>query len=197
MPPLGCLIPALGIDCPSCDDLKQIAGVDQSIYVGQISDLDVSNPFTVDADGNITDLNFITYKGLREYCGGRRFANGTNQELQVGETSASFFQHTVNFKLWSKNPEVKTVLNEVIHAEDIFIIVDNNNGTLEVFGLSSDPTDNNLGLRINQLTKASGVAQADDNSYNVAFTGPSQDLAPYFLDTDYATSKTKVISYIV
>lgn len=192
----GCAIFNRGIICPDCDDINQIAGVDKEIWVGQISKLDPANPFTVGDYGSHTAYSFATYGGLVKLCGGKKFSNGTTQEDALSETGPNVNTQSINFKVWTRRPEDKELLNEMRGADDLFVIVANNDSTLEVFGLTMNPTEYQIGLRAS-VNKASGVAAGDDRSFIVTFTGPMPDLAPYFKDTTFAADRAKLDSYVL
>lgn len=187
----GCLITG-GVDF-DCDDRKLSAGgVRKTVWVGNIADLDQTlgdRGFTIDSNGYVTDINFMTYGRLYAFEGVKG-GNNANDDAQRTENAANVnFPHTVLFKIYDTNPDDRAAVEQMAFADGLFVVIERTGGLFEVFG------------RIEGLTLASapsnrGETTAVDTGRIMTLTGAEPELPKFFFDTDYATTRTKIESYL-
>lgn len=179
-----------GLDCPTCEEIQSKGGIAKNIYVIDREDLNEITPYNVSSNGTVTGLNFLTYGFAYKFCAKNK-SGSTNQELQVGDNGIKLYLQTITGKFQQQSQDAKNVIDELKIPDDLIVIVENNNGTFEVFGKES-------GVQITALVKPSGTAVVDDNTYTFTFsqpTGGETDLAPEFKLVDYATTKALLESY--
>lgn len=179
-----------GLGCATCADKKAKGGNVPVLYGGVLSELDPVTPFTTDADGRITGINFLPYAGLVKFCAKNRSIT-TTQTGARGENDLPYYTQAIQGRFQQQGQVAKNTLDQLKEPDDAFFVVENNNHVFEVFGYQ-------IGLQ-GLITKASGANIGDDNTYIVdlasAEASGEAELAPDFFITDYQTTKNLLESY--
>jgi hypothetical protein len=180
-----------GLNCPTCEDLQAKAGLVKNIYIGSHADLDQDAPFTYDVDGRIEAINLDYQKYLYKFCAKDRSAN-YNQTMITGDNGIKVYQQTVNGMFQQQGQVVKNIIDGLKEVRDLFVVVETNYGTFEVLFVE-------MGGEATQIDKASGLIVTDANSWVISIAhvdGGESKSMPDFLDTDYATTKQLLESYL-
>lgn len=179
-----------GLGCATCADKKAKGGNVPVLYGGVLSELDPVTPFTTDADGRITGINFLPYAGLVKFCAKNRSVN-TTQTPFTGENDVDFYTQAIQGRFQQQGQVAKNALDGLTDPDDAFFVVENNNHVFELFGREA-------GLK-GLITKSSGTNVGDDNTFIVdiasAEASGESALAPDFFVTDYQTTKNLLESY--
>lgn len=179
-----------GLNCPTCEELQAKAGLVKNIYIGDRDNL-ASTPFTYDADGRITDINLQYQTYLYKFCAKDKTAN-YSQELVTNDNGTKTYTQTINGLFQQQGQIAKNVWDNLKEARNLFVVVETNYGTFEVFFVE-------MGGEVTANTKGSGTLIGDANSWNVTIAhlnaGESKS-CPDFFDTDYQTTKELLESYL-
>lgn len=145
----------------SCDDVLRVGGLGRTFWVGYLSDLDTPIPLTQLAD--ISVLDFGAYGGLVRFDG-RKFSHSYTVELVSTAGGNKSFRHTFTPKVLSKTTADNLTLKQLALADDIFIVVDDNNGGYAILGGGN-------GLSVDSTSKTSGTTGDSDSSTTITLTG--------------------------
>lgn len=153
---------------PGCSALKKIAGVAKKFWVGNVDDIDtVTFGLT---NGELLTLTLLAGKRLWNYEGKKEKHNGTFPTKE-GD-NVTLFTQTFNAVLYYKTPAERKAVEALAICEGVFIIAEENDGSITVWGLSNNAA---LGFDNFYLKGAgdggTGVLFNDDNSYKVALAG--------------------------
>jgi hypothetical protein len=173
------------INKAACGTRRRVAGVKQRHYFGTKSEV---TSFTKDVNGNVTDINFAvgaTVK-LKKVYGKKRPAGG-NQELQSGANR--YFNQSYGLEFEEDSDTIITSLHNLLDNDDVFVIAEQIGGKFKLFGEED-------GLEVTTLTKADGGDGDASQNYVVELTGMEADLAPFVLDTDYATTLAALEAHV-
>ena len=169
----------------TCEQLKaNSGGLKQDAYLFNLSEL---LSYTEDADGYVTALTFETYKGLHVFTSTKNGASTISDIARVEGGNANFPQ-TVVLSLVDITPAQKAVLTDLAFAT-VGAIVETSKGRFEIFGID-------LGLEVESAPKNSGNSPADATNRLVTLVGDQAGLEKVFFDTDYATTKALLESYV-
>ncbi len=180
-----------GLDCPTCEDLQAKAGLVKNIYVGRLSELDSDTPFTYDEDGRVEAINLAYQKYLVKLCAKDKTANYTQAQAS-GDNGIPLRLPVIQGLFQQQGQIAKNVWDSMSLVEDLFVVVENNYSSFEIFFTQS-------GGKITASDKPSGVNFSDANSFNITFSqveAGETGFAPDFLDTDYQTTKALLESYL-
>lgn len=175
-----CLDLGLGLN-PGCDALKKVGGIEPGVYVGQLSELDsyTINSTTLD----IESLTLITSPaGSLRWFKGKKFKNFATQEVTVGENIRTFNQG-FNLVLYHFSSVEKKAIEDLVGADDIFVMAPTNAGQIEVYGIdtlgvsTNDPIG---GLNCSAGSGGSGTLLNDPNSFLVTLTGEHRIISRIF-----------------
>lgn len=159
----------------SCNAENKVGGINKRVYIGQLSQLDTV-PFTTDADGNIDEINFATASpayGLHKFTSRKDKQSGT-YELAPGE-NINIYETAVNLELFHYTQEDKDVIMQLVNADDVFVVVQNNAGQMEVFGIEE-------GLNASAGSGGTGVLLNDKTSFSLTLSGGQKKLPYVFLN---------------
>lgn len=112
------------------------------------------------------------------------------ETLAGAENSGSSFNQSFVCRILTDTDAARTWINENIHTDLVFVVKKKNNN-FEVYGQGD-------GLRLADGTERTTGAKAGDDSGNVlTFIGDSfETQAPYFFDTDIATTEAALDAYL-
>jgi hypothetical protein len=178
---MGCNITA-SIDL-LCADQRQAAGVRQKVWLGNIDQL-ADDPFTIDSDGYVTDINFVTYGGLYSFVGPKKSPIFTTPAT-INEGSNKMFTPGGTIKLFSSSPADDKVIQELLVA-NVFAVIQDYNQNFFIYGGYN-------GLEISDLQKTTEA----DTAFVITLQGEEKNLPLRVLLTDYATTKALIESYEV
>jgi hypothetical protein len=145
----------------SCDDVLRVGGLGRTFWVGYLSDLDTPIALTQAAD--IASLDFGSYGGLVRFDG-RKFSHQYTVELVSTAGGNKSFRHTFVGKVLSKTTADNLTLKRLALADDIFIVVDDNNGGYAIIGAGN-------GLAVDTTSKTSGQTGDSDSSTSITLSG--------------------------
>jgi len=180
-----------GLAAPTnCNADMTKAGLNKRIYIGRRSDIKDGDTGYTTATGKISAISFKTYKGFKQIFG-RKLSNDAEQSLKFNETN-KFMAQDVVLKLTSAANDTDTIatIESLFGIDDAVVVVETNSGGFKVYGKDT-------GLEMTELSQKDGIKFEDDNSFMVKLTGAELGLVPWFLATDYATSKALLDSYVV
>jgi len=168
----GCSNSLQALD-PSCAALKQKGGFDKRFYVGNIADLD---SVTYGTQQEVTAFTFAATKGFKKIIG-KRLKNGAETTLEAGDNVNMRVQN-FNSILYCQSAAERLAVEELMDAEDIFIVAESNAGTLEVFGINKGTNSqfDNYGLKATAGTWNQGILLNDPNQVAATFSGEFENL---------------------
>jgi len=112
------------------------------------------------------------------------------ETLQGAENSGASHNQSFTCRVLTDDDATRTVLNDIKHADLVFV-VKKKNGNFEVYGQGD-------GLRLGDGTlKSTGARAGDDAGDVLIFLGDSfETKAPFFFDTDEATTEATLDAYL-
>lgn len=116
-----------------CGDLLQTSGVDKDFWVGYVSDLSVRFPLTQTAA--INGISFIPYNGLIKFEG-QKFSHKFDYDLTVGAGGGIAYTHKGSIKVMNLSTADDVELQRLTQAQDMFIIIQDNNESFFIYGPS-------------------------------------------------------------
>jgi hypothetical protein len=184
---------------PSCEALKQKSGFDKRFFIGSIADL---TAVTFGTDQEVTAFTFSSgppATGFKTYSG-KQLKHNANASVEAGENFNARVQNFIAV-LYAKSAAERTSIEELIDAEDVFVVAESNAGTLEVFGINKGANSqfDNHGMRCTALEKNYGALLNDDNAFLVTLTAPQMENLPLiYNETDpLATNLAALIAQVV
>jgi hypothetical protein len=170
----------------TCEQLKaNSGGLKQDAYLFNLSDL---LSYTEDSEGYVDALAFDVYKGLHVFTSTRNGASTISDIARIEGGNANFPQ-TVVLSLVDVTPAQKETLTDLAYST-VVAIVETSKGRFEIFGID-------LGLEVESAPKNSGNSPADPTNRVVTLVGAQAGLEKVFFNTDYATTKALLESYVV
>lgn len=184
---------------PSCDALKQKSGFDKRFFIGNIADL---TAVTFGTDQEVTAFSFVAgppARGFKTFSG-KQLKHSANASIEAGENFNARVQNFVAV-LYAKSPAERTAIEQLIDAEDVFIVAEGNNGILEVFGINKGANSqfDNHGMKCTALEKNYGTLLNDDNSFIVTMTAQQMENLPlaYAVANPLATNIAALVAQVV
>jgi len=116
-----------------CGDLLQASGVDKDFWVGYVSDLSVR--FSLTQTAPISSIQFIPYNGLIKFEG-QKFSHKFDYELLVGAGGGISYTHKGMVKVMNLSTQDDVELQRLTQAQDMFIIIQDNNESLFIYAPS-------------------------------------------------------------
>ncbi|GAA4434603.1 hypothetical protein GCM10023188_25710 [Pontibacter saemangeumensis] len=170
---------------PSCDAKFKKAGLNARMYIGSLGD---KPAFQRNSEGYITSLTLPTGKYLRRVVG-RKLLNNASTSLTRTEGGVSF-AGTVNFQAFFNTQKEKNTIQGFAKMEDLFIIVEENSGVFDVYGLVAENGASD-GLEMTALDHNTGTAIGDKTSATLTFSGSNDIMSVYTkLGADTAAEAT-------
>lgn len=167
---------------PTCEALTALGGVNKTILVGQVSDI---NTIAFGVDGEIITFSLVTGASLKSFSGKKEKNQGT-YELVAGET-VNLFNQAVILSLYFYNDAERAAINQLVNAEDMFCIVQTNAGQLEVYGIANGALLDYAAFGLEGTAgtgNGTGILINDDKSYKVTLSGNVPNLPMTFLPTN-------------
>lgn len=182
-----CINLTTGLD-PLCTALKKVGGLAKRVWVGQNSQLDSYeiNETTLDVQG--LSLVASPASTLKKFIG-RHLKHSANTPVEVGENINVFVQNVILVLYYYTSLEIYAI-EGLVNAEDLFVIVQNNAGQLEVYGIdttSEDSDDPIGGLNTSAGEGGTGVLMNDSTSYTVTLSGQHRIMKRIFNVSPTAT----------
>lgn len=170
----------------NCNDLRRVGGVNKTAYIFNIADVD---SYTIDSSGYVTNINFNAYAGLYKIVSRKQAHSGGYTAVNQDPGGNKFFQHDVIIKCITGNPSDDEVIEELLVAE-VGVILQDNNEQYFLYG-----TDN--GLEQTAAVQNTGQATGSDITDTITLTGAETDKPKRVLNTDFATTKNLLETYVV
>ncbi|WP_421752929.1 hypothetical protein [Croceimicrobium sp.] len=170
---------------PSCDALSKRGGFGKKVYIGFIDEIE---SITFGTGNEITALTMKNGKKLFKYSGYK----GRNSAGLDGNFSdiLNLRNHVVNLALFAKSAAELNSIDELVDSKDMFVIVESNNKTFEVYGISKDGELDNYGLNPTAFNRPQAAGMTDDNAYQITLSGEVPNIEILLNLTDFDTTKT-------
>lgn len=179
-----------GLD-PTCDALKKHGGLAKRVYVGQLSQLEgyTVNEDTLDIETLDMALNGSSDYTLKKFIGKKLKHNATTP-VEVGE-NINVFNQTVALVLFHFTSLEKAAIEELVNAEDLFVLVETFGGQIEVYGIDTEGSENSEdplgGLNCSAGEGGTGTALNDPTQYTVTLSGQHRIMCRIFNISSTAT----------
>ena len=172
---MSCIDLLNGLD-PTCEALTKVGGVNKRVWIGQKSAL---TSFTTNGTTfYVETFTFSVGNGFKKFIG-KRDKHFGNVELVDGE-NVNTFNHIVNLVLYHLTPADKIAIEGLCNAEDLFVLLENNAGQIEVFGID-------LGLNATAGTGGTGTLLNDSTAFTVTLSGENLKMPRVFKNTGTST----------
>lgn len=163
---------------PSCNAIKKPGGLDKRAWLGKLSDV---TAFTAGTGNQITAITFASMTGFITMTG-KMEKNSATMALNAGE-NYNLRTHSFNFVAYYLTPADLAAIDALIDQEQVFVCVETNAGTIEVYGVNLGDNYDNFGLNVTALDGGSGVAKLDASQLALTFSGDHENLQLVFNDT--------------
>jgi hypothetical protein len=131
---------------------------------------------------------------------GKQLKHNANASIEAGENFNARVQNFVAV-LYAKSPAERAAIEQLIDAEDVFVVAESNAGTLEVFGVNKGANSqfDNHGMKVTALEKNYGALLNDDNAFVVTLTAQQMENLPlaYNATATLATNLAALIAQVV
>jgi len=175
-----------GWDCPDCTDRFNVPGIQRDeVWIANHADI---TAFVSVATGEVSDLTFATYKGLKKIC----FHKDTGsfaEELVRAANAGSHYNQTITGRVIDDSTATRNAIEDLVDVP-VVIITKKKNGKFIIAGETGD-------LELNENTKGTGATTGDDTGDVLTFTGSHPGKTRYFLDTDEATTQAALDALVV
>ena len=179
-----------GLD-PACNALKKLGGLNKRVWVGQLSQLDsyTVNGSTLDIETLVMGSDASGVFTLKKFIG-RKLKNSATTEVEVGE-NINVINQSVILQLYHFTSEEKKAIEDLINGEDLFAVVENNAGQVEVYGIdtqgSASSEDPIGGLNCSAGTGGTGALLNDTTAFTITLSGQHRVLCRIFNTSASAT----------
>ena len=157
---------------PDCTALNKVGGINKRVWVGQLSQL---SGYTVDGSGYINTVTLATISSVLQTLKtftGKKFKHSATVEGVVGE-NVNTFNQILALSLYYSTPAERLAIENLFNADDVFVFVEGNYGTIEVYGID-------LGLNGSALTGGLGTLLNDNTAIIVTLSGEQMTLPKQF-----------------
>lgn len=151
---------------PGCEALQKEGGIDKRIYVGEVADIAT---LTIGSDGEITAFALSGGKTLKLFIS-KKMKQAGRDELVTSEEGPAIWKHSVDLVHYWFTPEELLQIENLCKADDLFCIVEQNNGQLRAYGLAKSQYDS-FGLRAESNAGTTGIQLNDDTSDKTTLSG--------------------------
>lgn len=158
----------------SCEALNKVGGANKRVWIGQLSQ---TEGYTLNANGEIEtitmgqDASSNDYT-LKKFTGKKNKNNGT-YELTAGD-NVNTFNTSAILEVFHYTQGEREALENLINADDVFVIFQTDAGQVEVFGIDE-------GLNASAGTGGTGVNLQDKTSFTLTLSGEQRKL-PYLFN---------------
>lgn len=166
---MGCSTLAKGVQA-DCAAIKKIGGVDKRVWIGALDDL---TAIAFGTDNIISSFTFASGKGF-VHVSGKKDKNNGAYEVTRGENVTTVNQ-TVNLSVYWSTAAQLAALNNLVQAEQLFVVLETNAGMLEVYGVSAGASFDNFGLAPGG-TGGTGTVMQDSTAFTFTLTGEQLNL---------------------
>ena len=174
--------------------MRKKGGFDKRIWIGSVADL---SAVTFGTAQEIDALTFTSPKGLKRYFG-KRFKHNATGGINAGEVYNERVQ-SFNAVLYAQSAAERLAIEQLIDAEDVFIIAESNAGVLEVFGINKGTNSqfDGYGLRVTAADTNYGALLNDDTMITLTFSGSFENWALVFDESATLAANIAVIDALV
>lgn len=168
---MACDALVTGID-DLCISLNKVGGVAKRIYVGQLNQIDEAVLAFGVTNGEVTAFGMSGLNTLKRFIS-KKFKNTGKDDLTPAENGAPTWKQSVELvHYWFSQVDIKALEN-LCKVDDLFAIVESNNGQLFVYGLSNSASlgIDNFGLKAESQAATLGVALNDDTTTKTTLVG--------------------------
>jgi hypothetical protein len=185
---MGCLL-ASGY-ASSCQTKKQKNGLQGSVYLFNLENSSgVKLGFTEDVNGNVSDITLAT--GDQGYkLAGSKLMHTYSADLSVPTRGNQFYMQNLTLKVIEKLDTDLTFVLELVAAEGMVAVIETYNQEFIVLG-----QQNGLSSIEGTMFTYDTDTTADVGT-SIALQSDEDYHKKYFFDTDYATTKAKLESYL-
>ena len=178
---------------PNCEALKRPGGLAKRIFLGSVLDI---NALTFD-NTNTHDLTSITMKSTKQLIQvvGRPAKSSAATTFEDGE-NFSLRNQAVNAVVYAKSPAERQALDEIIEQDQVFAVVERNDGQFEVYGISL-VNYQNWGLKVTGGSYNTGVELNDETGVTLELTGGFKNMPLVFDATEtYANNLAALVALL-
>jgi hypothetical protein len=168
---------------PSCDALSRVGGVKKKVWIGQRTQLDSTNPYTL-SNGYIDQINMANDPSSQPYelvaFSGKKAKHTGTVAANIGD-NVNTFDTSVALVLFEDTPDERAIMETLFNAEELFAIIEGEDGHLQVFGIDE-------GLMASGFDYTLGVNLNDSTAHTVTLQGLQKKLPYYFSVNGVKTS---------
>jgi hypothetical protein len=182
----GCIITS-GITTPACADRFSSPGINrEDIWVFNHSEI---ASFTAGAQtGEISAITFSPSYEVGFVVASHKNSAQFVEELQTSEEAAPFYNQTFSIRIIANDTATRNAIEDMVDV-DLVIVFKQKNGKFRIIGETG-------GVKLSEQVYDSGKTAGDSIGDTLVFTGVENGKANFFLDTDEATTRTTIESYL-
>jgi len=183
---MGCII-SQGVSTPACGDRFSSPGINrEDIWVFNHSEI---SAFTAGAQtGEISAITFSPSYEVGFVVATHKNSASFLEELQTSEEAAPFYNQTFTARIIANDTVTRNAIEDMVDV-DLVIVFKQKNGKFRIIGESG-------GVKLTEQVYDSGKTAGDAIGDTLVFSGVENGKANFFFDTDEATTKTTVESYL-
>jgi len=176
---MSCQALSLGVQA-SCLAIKKPGGVDKRVWIGLLDDV---ASITLGTGNTLSAFVMKAGKGLTQWTG-RREKNSAGSEIEIGE-NVTVRKQLVSLSVYWETAAQLTTLDELLDLEGLFVFVETNSGTIEVYGVNISNTYNfnNFGLKPTKNSGNTGKVINDTTAFALELSGGLTNLQLIFRPT--------------
>ncbi len=156
----------------ACEAQNQVGGVSKRVWITQLAQI---ASYTEDGDGYVNAIT-MGANGSSAYTlktiTGKKLTHSGTFEGEVGD-NVNLINHTALLKIYTATPAQRDAVTALFKADELVVIFETENGTLEIYGLEK-------GMEASALTGGTGVGLQDDTGITLTLTGGQTTLPKYF-----------------
>jgi len=181
----GCIITS-GITTPGCTDRFASPGISRAdIYVFNHSEI---SAYTSTVTGEVSALTFSPSYEVGFLVSMHKNSASFSEELVADENSAPYYNLTFAGKIIANDTDTRVAIEDMVDV-DLVIVAKAKSGVYYILGESG-------GLKLTENTFTTGATNGDEIGDTLSFTGVENGRARVFLDTNEATTKITLDSYL-
>jgi hypothetical protein len=178
---------------PNCEALKRPGGVGKRVFLGSVLDISALTFNTT----NTHDLEAIAMKTGKQLVQvvGRPAKSSATTTFEDGE-NFSLRNQQVNVIAYARTAAERQALEDIIEQDQMFAVVERNDGQFEVYGISL-LNYSNWGLKVTGGSYNTGVELNDETGVTLELTGGFKNMPLVFDETEtYANNVAALVALL-
>lgn len=181
----GCII-TKGTDTPACGDRFSSPGVNRDdVYIFNHSEV---SALTSSTEGEVSAITFSPSYEVGFKLAIHKDSGQFVEELQTSEEAAPYYTQEFTARIISSDTDTRNAIEGFVDV-DLVMAFKLKNGKYKIIGESG-------GVKLRENVGDSGKVAGDPVGDTLVFRGVENGKANFFLDTDEATTKTTLDSYL-